>query len=535
MAYTFENAKLLDYSIKKDYIGEGLGLLKLTKNLEIEGFFDVRKLNLDAKGVKENLNLFKNKLENLIGQYDAIIINGYELGQGRILNISFPEENPILIGEYRYKIEIIENSNFSNLPQDAKYGAILSTISDKIEDFSENFDFKYTLDGYEYDYELDIKYHPNNDDLISKSKTLAISLFNENLNLFLLQNDISLYNSLKSKDHTFNETYDLIKKRCKFSKNLKINKNLDATKTYSINKNYSLAFSENGGITVKEDGEMLFLADFSTIQNLESLINNEIQNAYSNCQSVLNGYAGKYNLGNYENLKANPIQLGKEKDIFNKKIKYTIVYVNSISFLSTNRYLNYNTTIETNPLNIKNKIETGEILLVRLLQDSENISSSFSGMSFFQERRNLNEQDGFKIISYDFNIEVYGEKYGNKLSYNINSTTDSSITKNGIANKQVIDNSETPYLKEVLEYPIPANPTEKVILSNLLGEALKNKKVEMNFVLKRDKNPTDYFNYFKNLAWTNLGNINESTFVTEAQFSYDHLNNVNLSLSIQNG
>ena len=57
----------------------------------------------------------------------------------------------------------------------------------------------------------------------------------------------------------------------------------------------------------------------------------------------------------------------------------------------------------------------------------------------------------------------------------------------------------------------------------------------MNFVLKRDKNPTDYFNYFKNLAWTNLGNINESTFVTEAQFSYDHLNNVNLSLSIQNG
>ena len=59
MAYTFENAKLLDYSIKKDYIGEGLGLLKLTKNLEIEGFFDVRKLNLDAKGVKENLNLYR--------------------------------------------------------------------------------------------------------------------------------------------------------------------------------------------------------------------------------------------------------------------------------------------------------------------------------------------------------------------------------------------------------------------------------------------------------------------------------------------
>ena len=106
MAYTFTDATLLSYQTNKNYLGENNFLLSTRKNISIQGILDNRSSNTDIKGVKESIDDIKIMLNTTSNVYDLINVNGYDLGSGIIKSISFPENNPVRIGQYNYELEI---------------------------------------------------------------------------------------------------------------------------------------------------------------------------------------------------------------------------------------------------------------------------------------------------------------------------------------------------------------------------------------------------------------------------------------------
>ena len=252
MAYNFTGATLLDYKINKNYLGEGLYTLNTTKNISIEGIF----LNLqNVEGVTDSITKTKSLLNGIVNKYDAVIINGYNFGTGKVLNLSFPEKNPIRVGKYIYDIEILDKSDFSNAPNGDIYGTYFSGVSDKITSLDENINFDYAENGdYSYNHDIDIQYYDtgNNSNLFTKSKDFANSEFYDTLNIGLIGPFSGFYNTLKNKKNYFAETYDLINKRCKFSKKILVNKNY--YNNYTTTLNHTLNFEANGKITVQEQG-----------------------------------------------------------------------------------------------------------------------------------------------------------------------------------------------------------------------------------------------------------------------------------------
>jgi hypothetical protein len=274
MAYTFTNATLLGYEVNKNYLGEGLFTLNTIKNISIEGIF----LNLkNTEGVQPSFQTMSGLLTGIVNQYDSVIVNGYDLGSGKILNLSFPEKNPIRLGKYIYKIEILEKSDFSNAPSGDIYGTYLSGVSDKIVSLDENINFDYAENGdYSYNHGINIQFYDDKvSNLFDKAKNFANSAFYDTLNIGLIGPFSGFYNTLKNKKNYFTETYDLINKRCGFSKKILINKNYNVN--YTTTLNHSLNFESNGKITVEEQG---------TIKALDNTLNYTAENYL---QDTING------------------------------------------------------------------------------------------------------------------------------------------------------------------------------------------------------------------------------------------------------
>ena len=143
MAYNFTDATLLGYQVNKNYLGEGVFALSTIKNISIEGILDNRATNSDSEGVKENFQKISGFLTGIVNAYAPVIINGYNLGTGKVTNLSFPDQNPIRLGSYKYDIEIVENSDFSNIQTGDIYGTFLSGVSDKILTLDETLNLTY--------------------------------------------------------------------------------------------------------------------------------------------------------------------------------------------------------------------------------------------------------------------------------------------------------------------------------------------------------------------------------------------------------
>ena len=174
MAYNFTDATLLGYQVNKNYLGEGVFALNTIKNISIEGILDNRIDNADSEGVKQTFQKISGFLTGIVNAYDAVIINGYNLGTGKVTNLSFPDQNPIRLGSYKYDIEIVENSDFSNIQTGDIYGTFLSGVNDKISALDETLNFDNAANGdYSYNHDLNIQYYDTGSDLFAKSKDLA--------------------------------------------------------------------------------------------------------------------------------------------------------------------------------------------------------------------------------------------------------------------------------------------------------------------------------------------------------------------------
>lgn len=304
MAYNFTDATLLGYQVNKNYLGEGVFALSTIKNISIEGILDNRVTNADSEGVKENFQKISGFLTGIVNAYDAVIVNGYNLGTGKVSNLSFPDQNPIRLGSYKYDIEIVENSDFSNIQTGDIYGTFLSGVNDKILSLDETLNFDNAANGdYSYNHDLNIQYYDTGSDLFTKSKNFANSVYSDSLKLGLIGPFSGFYDVLKTKKNYFSETYDLINKRCGFSKKILINKNYN--NNYTTTLNHTITLDTNGKISVTEQGVIKGL-DNTLNYTADNYFNTELANSYSRCQNVYNTYVEKnLNIGGvcgYQNI-----------------------------------------------------------------------------------------------------------------------------------------------------------------------------------------------------------------------------------------
>lgn len=453
MAYTFSDATLLTYEMANNFLGEGLFSLNSKKNISIRGILDNRYSNLDSDGIKESIDKIKTITDSTFGVYDDIVVNGINLGKGNIINVSFPKNNPIRIGEYVYTIEVTNNSDFSNSPTGSIYGNYITGVTGVISNFDENFRFQYENDGrYNYSHEVNLRFFDDNSDVITKSKSLAENLFNDNISIGLIGSYSGIYKDLRNKNNYFRETYNLIDKSCSFSKNITIDTKNDNNYTNQVSHN--ITFDTNGKITVKEDG-LITALDNTLNFTAENYFNDAVSNSYNRCQNLLNTYSQKYSLGTSDNLYAKPFDLGKTINIFDNSLSYNISYINDMAF-EGNLINQYSINISQDNRGFQTYTENGEITKAGQLGTISNLSDIKTKYQEAQSRAS-SAYPTFKYTNNSLSFDLVNNYYDNVFNYSLEKTNDNSILEND------------PYYKSLevkIEDQLPFDTTKEYIIPN---------------------------------------------------------------------
>jgi hypothetical protein len=536
MPYNFTDATLLGYEIANNFLGQGLFSLNSKKNISIKGIFDNRFSNPTAAGVKESIIDIKNLETGSFDVYEDVFVNGYNLGKGRIISVSFPNPNPIRVGEYNYEIEIIQTGDFKNAPSDSIYGSI-SSLTGVILNFNENFSFNYQENSdLNYNHQIDIQYYDDNSDTVSRAKSLANTLFNDNLKLGLFGPFSGIYGNLRNRKNYFTETYNLIDKSCSFSKNVTIN--LNNNLNYSNTVTHSMSFDANGKITVTEEGLIVGLDNTSNF-TAENYFSDAISSSYSRCNAFLNSYASLYNLNSYGILYNQPFNLGKTFDQYTNTVRYNISYTNDLAF-EGNVINNYTITINQDSNNLQSYTENGEIIQVGQL-------GSITGLNIIKQKfqeantRALANYPDFKLRSSTLNLGTINNNYDNSFSYILEKTNDATILENNpLFTSLNVQVSDQPSFQNYKEYTI-ANKLPKNILF-LYGNntEIGDRSVSINGTLKRpngniwDSPISLPLLDLKNLAVSQTFDlISSEAFINSVSYNYDSQNNFSFNLNIK--
>jgi hypothetical protein len=513
MAYYFDNATLLGYSLDRKYGSENNDfVLHTLKNISLEGILDYKSINKDAGGVKDYLADITNIISLSSGNLEPISINGYYLGSGRIKNISFDKKNPILFGNYKYDIEILEASNLSGFSGDY-YGTFLYGINEKILALDENFDFNYSNNKYIYNHNLNIKLGRSysGENLINKSKNLASGILNDTINLGLLGEYSGYYNLLKNKKHTISEKYDLIENSYNFSKSIEIDKNYSGD--YGLDLKYVISNDNLGKATVQENGIINFVTPNLTNQQKNLYLNEEIKNSYGRCSGLFQEYTSKYNLGNSFNfLNSKPQIVSRKNSPFEEKLEYSTSYVNDITYFG-NYFLNYEVNQKTNVINEIETIENGEIYIIA------NTGEIFFPNDIINSRRA--SYDRIKNYNIGYSLLNSTNNYENIFKYTITSTNNICYRPNDLVT----------YLSFSNDLDIPTNITTEFLFPKNMFKINSNKRKLGQASTKIKAVVPNGLASNANLIFGEINYISSTTsYINKAVYTYDSDGNVSAQI-----
>jgi len=514
MPYYFDNATLLGYSLDKSYSSENNDIiLNQTKNISLEGILDYRSINKDAAGVKEYFNDIENIVDLSSGDVQDITINGYFLGSGRIKNVSFDKENPILFGKYKYDIEIIDQSDLSRLSNDY-YGTFLSGVSEKILDLNENFDFNYGNGKYSYNHNLDIKLARSNEaeDLLTKTKALASGILSDSINLGFIQGYSGLYNTLKNKRHIVSERYDLIENSFSFSKSIEIDTSYSGD--YSVQLKHVLSNDGLGKTSVQENGIITFITENLSTGQKNSIYNQELINSFSRCSTIFNNSALKYNFGtSYASLNSKPQSLTRKNNIFDNVIEYTASYVNDITYFG-NYFLNYEINEKKDSVGEIETSENGEIIII-----------GTSGQITFPNQIIEQRKSSYPIVknyTIGYSLLNTGINYDNIFKYSITSTNNTSYRPNDLITFLSVSSESNLPTPIITEFLFPEKIFKIKANSNKLGEF----STKIRAIIPGPQISTPDL-LLSQLVWT----ASTNSYITKALYSYDSDGNVNCEIN----
>jgi hypothetical protein len=538
MAYTFTNATLLTYQVNKNYLGEGIVSLNERAKITIKGVFDNRLSNPHGLGVNQTISSINSLLLTTSNVYDDIIVNGFNLGKGIITNISFPDNNPIIIGDYTYEIEVVKSTDFSNLSSNSSiYGSTLYNLKDLINNFDEKFDFNYAEDGtYTCKHSITLQYFNDKTDVITKCKNLASILFNENLSLGLIGKFANAYSSLRTQKNYYSESYDLINKSCVFSKEIEINENLSTN--YSNKISHSLTFNEDGKVTIQEQG-LIKALDNTQSFTADNYFSTELNKSFTRCQTIFDAYTSKYGLNSKDSLYNSPHDLGKTINLVDNSLEYSVSYLNDPSFEGSLTH-NYSITISQNADNINTYSEEGEIFLNAQLGTILNLNQ-FKTKYLDAKNRANSSYPTYNLSNSSINYERIGSYYGNKFTY--------KIEKNNEQKNKLSDSPQYKSLEFTIEDTSPSEIYKEYIIANrnpkniLFSDGnqveMGSRRVQINGVLTKPalniwSTPLNIpLNDLKNIAVSNaFGSLSTDAYITDVTYGYSSDYSFSFSLTI---
>ena len=462
-------------------------------------------LYLVYKDESNNIN-YKIECNNVLVDQDLLIINTLDTNYINFFNISSGETTDDSIEEGVYYLYEISNNNFNllsaNLIKDITLSHIISDNLYFYIDSSENFNYNFDFDKYSY---FAFKYELNRI-FLTKGIKVNSTIFNSRY----FNSNISQYNSITdsvTRGYKYTNIlhiylclflYDELKSSSTFLNNILLLRltNISSKIYYLINSNNS--YSENlenltGSI------KLTFLADFSTIFNSNTIINE----LFDNTNNIFDSY--------FLNLKESLVDKTLyEKDYFGNLITYQYGY--DTTYYKLNLY--DNTRIEITDSNIIEIITDYYSKTLSNLYNSDLNSyyNTFNKELFFLSANDFIINEYLNIIDY-----TYYDDLETKISSNIGTQLFSTISNNSFFNRTS--------LNEIVENKILVYGNYHVITGKNAYIILLNSFYE---------NEEDNFNNFllKENLITNISNldINDELLTSDDDIKNQFYSKLNLNI-----
>jgi hypothetical protein len=358
----FDSAEVLSLSQNSELIGNGVAFRAL-QNIGIRSRLVNTKTEITVSPVWSGID----ELTNFTG-YEPIILNGVNIGTGRLLSISFEEDTDTRFKRYRAEIQItkeVESYNvltgiyFTDISGYAKpYFKYLNVIS-------ENCSFNKTSDDlYDFNQTLSVEVdsiYPN--DPKTLAKTIASGLFENNQFLNLIGITVgNLYLNSGNGLYYNNETHDNINQTYSFTQRIQSR----ASGDYVWKYNHSVEYSSDGIVNISENGNIVSTKKinnnvFTAASGGWDVVRTGIYNRASGLyDSYFKNGSGQFFFSGDCNIKNQPTQSSVTKNIYAGTIDYNYSYSNDPTINSGYSYT-YEDTVTLDQAGFVSISERGDI------------------------------------------------------------------------------------------------------------------------------------------------------------------------------
>lgn len=360
MAINFSNCSVLSYNSQNVFFGNNISRYKTVKNLSIKGI--VGDL-FNWSGVKPVVSGISELLQSSV-DFQPIILNSYNFGNGKITSWNFSEgqDHWVRESEFTCEVEIFESGNLEALTG-AFYGNFGQLLAEPavgiqfLDSMEENFSFNQGKNNLiEAEHTLNIKFISGDDNTspITKARYLAAQIFSSGTLdyspsgallatglLFTLYFPSGLVTGdIIPNKRYFNESYNLVDYSCNFSE--KYYYDPTTNKNWFVEVAHSCQTDENGITNLTENGSIKGLV-IPTWAAAISGYNEQQVNIFDRCNSVFTSYVGT---GGYL-LINQPIQQGSTFNKFAGTLDYSYQFTNNPMMNSGYSWI-YNITVDVN-------------------------------------------------------------------------------------------------------------------------------------------------------------------------------------------
>lgn len=256
--------------------------------------------------------------------YQSLTLNGVNFGSGRIENISFDPGLDVQLKTYSASIVIFDSGNLFNFTG-LYYSGVDTSNFQYLQQFNEDYSFDRKLNGgYAYTHNASIQFTSGVGQLnaIGAAQAVARTLFTgSNLGFAFYPG----YTNKQGK-RLVTETYNLIDNTCGFQESFDFNND---NGNYSATQTVSVQIDGEGIVSATENGSIQGIEN-PNYQKALSAIAVEMTGSYYRCSG-----AASYYFPTGAILVTTPLSQGRQIDIFNNQIGYTVAFDNSPANLRT--------------------------------------------------------------------------------------------------------------------------------------------------------------------------------------------------------
>ena len=489
MALDFPNSEVLGLNQEGRFFDHGTNYSNIQRVSLRGNVIDLQALQ-GVTGIWSGAEGIVNTMYNNTN-FQALSINGYNFGTGRILNMNFSADLDVRTKSYTADLIFYNSGNMFTFTG-TFYSGIRVTNFQYLNEFSENYVFtrKRNL-GYNYNHSANIQFNSGvigNLTGISEAKSVAQTLFTgSNLGIQFY----SGFTNVPGK-RFYTESYDLINNNCNFNESFDFD-DYDGGGTYSATRTNSYELAQDGVITVAENATIRGII-YPTYQYALQAIAGEMTGAYFRCNNLFGIYAPS---GSTPFINS-PVTQGRTFDLFNNVLTYNIVFSNKPDVFG-GYYWDYTDNVQrTN--GILNVVENG-----RILGKNENRTTAF-GNAFAAWsgviRPNINTRVG-KFFNgaaptgidpaanyfLDIKTESYNP-YNSTVNYNFVYTNEQFLAgTNGVKKIYVVENDES----SLFHYTKIGIFNNDEIAQTDYQSTLGIKNISMKAIGEKITRMTDYF------------------------------------------